>query len=70
MYWISANKVGFTLDGGAAKTVCPSGGGCDISYTPRDIGDMGPVIWCGNDTVAAAATVDIDYFGFLGTVTR
>jgi hypothetical protein len=70
MYWISANKVGFTLDGGAAKTVCPSGGGCDISYTPSGIGTMGPVIWCGNDTVAAAATVDIDYFGFLGTVTR
>jgi hypothetical protein len=67
--WISANKIGFTLDGGTVVTACLNGGGCNIS-----VGASWPAyneavkIGCGSDTVAAAQGVYVDYFGFLAQV--
>jgi len=67
IYWVSANKIGMTLDGGAAATVCSSG--CTITDT------FSYANWayaagasCGSGSTAAAATMDLDYFGFLASV--
>jgi hypothetical protein len=68
IYWVSANKIAMTLDGGSPVTVCASG--CTITDSSWGTGgwQYGVAAVCGSGAVAAQATMDLDYFGFLATV--
>ena len=67
LFWVSANKMGMSLDGGSTVTLCTSG--CTITNGWSGGGwPFGAAVYCGSGTVAAQTTVDLDYFGFVATV--
>lgn len=68
IYWVSANRIAMTLDGGAPVTVCASGCTITDSYWGTQAWQYAASAECGSAAAAAQTTMDLDYFGFLATV--
>ncbi|HEY3417164.1 MAG TPA: hypothetical protein VGM23_09800, partial [Armatimonadota bacterium] len=67
IHWVSAGRIGFSLDGGEVKTACASG--CDLTVSSWSSGlGVVPSVYCGSDTTAHLTTVNIDYFAYTGQV--
>ena len=55
---ISSGKIGLTLDGGTERTICASGGSCDVSLTVTTEPMTPAFIICTDTTAAKSASAD------------